>query len=224
MMASMNDGRDIGRLIATAFQAAKQRNPELARKWIEISARIGGRVPNSMMVSVQRAGDLDLAVRAMEDSHRDPSADADIAEGFQLHYHMMLAELWIGSVYEVLRLLKERGIAPEGEQFDVLAHDFRLLRIPLEKHEIAGDHTLMEALQMKRVPGRGDSSDVYVYSKEDTAKAHIMPCGVSARGSVMWQVIDLRNRQNRWVELRDLSDRMIEVWGGNGLALGKGNV
>jgi hypothetical protein len=39
-----------------------------------------------------------------------------------------------------------------------------------------------------------------------------MPSGFSARGSVMWQVIDLRAKTERWIERRDLSDRILDRW------------
>ena len=38
-------------------------------------------------------------------------------------------------------------------------------------------------------------TDIYHYSKNDERRAYIMPSGVSNRGSVMWQVIDVKNSQ-----------------------------
>jgi hypothetical protein len=60
------------------------------------------------------------------------------------HYQKMLADLWIGSLYETTRMLIERKLAPDTDEYRSLAHAFRLIRIPLEKHEIALDHKLKE--------------------------------------------------------------------------------
>src|SRR5260370_36157450 len=100
----------------------------------------------------------------------------------------MLSELWVGRVYETYRLLIDRKIAPDNEEFRRTAHDLRLLRVPLEKHEIAGDRKLDQPLLLTS----GQDRDLYAYSHTDPLKAHIMPGGISARGSMMWQIIDLR--------------------------------
>jgi hypothetical protein len=60
-----------------------------------------------------------------------------------------------------------------------------------------------------------DRTDLYEYSKDDPQRAHIMPTGISSRGSVRWQVIDLKNGEERLLERRSLSDRIIALWGGD---------
>jgi hypothetical protein len=94
-----------------------------------------------------------------------------------------------------------------------LAHELRLLRIPLEKHEIAADRKLTEPLRMHRQPPNNDDTDSYEYSNNDARKAHIMPTGISSRGSVMWQVIDLQSNSSYWLERRDLSERIVALAG-----------
>ena len=61
----------------------------------------------------------------------------------------------------------DRKIAPDEEEFRRTAHDLRLLRIPLKKHEIAGDRNLDEPLLMKRMPSSGEDRDLYAYSRAD---------------------------------------------------------
>ncbi len=129
------------------------------------------------------------------------------------HYQNMLSELWIGGVYETTRLLIDRKLAPDTDEFRSLAHDLRLLRIPLDKHEIASQGQLKQPLQMRRHPPNNDSADTYVYDKADPRRAHIMRTGISPRGSAMWRVIDLKVKEEQWVERRALSDRFLSLWG-----------
>lgn len=171
-------------------------------------------MPHSLlMVSVQRDGELDLVLRCMEDEQALLALNATNDNQFGFHYQKMLSELWVGSVYETLRLLVERKLAPSSDEFKRLAHEFRLLRIPLEKHELAGDDQLTDPLAMQRLPAKGDDRDYYTYPKgRDPTRAHITPSGISERGSLMWQVIDLRTNTSIWLERRELADRFLSLW------------
>ena len=93
-------------------------------------------------------------------------------------------------MYETVRLLRE--IDGKQQEHDPLAHDLKLLRVALEKHQIADDRKLKAPLKMGRHPPNNDATDHYVYSPDDPRRSHIMPTGFSARGSIMWQVIDLK--------------------------------
>jgi hypothetical protein len=55
------------------------------------------------------------------------------ADLLSAHYQLMLSELWVGAVYEIFRLLidSKRKLTPESDAITSLAHDLRLLRIPL---------------------------------------------------------------------------------------------
>jgi hypothetical protein len=70
---------------------------------------------------------------------------------------------------------------------------------------IASQGKLTAPLQMRTY----DQTDGYVFTKDDPQRSHIMPIGISARGSVVWQAIDVRADAVRWIERRSLSDRMI---------------
>ena len=63
------------------------------------------------MSSVQQAGQLDLVLRCMEEEYT-PRAE-EIEDIVSFSFHKMLAEIWVGSVYEILRLLKQRKLATE---------------------------------------------------------------------------------------------------------------
>jgi hypothetical protein len=47
-----------------------------------------------------------------------------------------------------------------------------------------------------------DQTDLYEYNEKDDLRAHIMPCGGSGRGFIMWQVIDVKTEMVR--ETRDI--------------------
>jgi len=204
---------NVSSLIARAFAMASAKNPGLSAVWIRISFRLGGMLPNSMLVaSIQQDGNLDALLRAMEDERRAATSNQE-DHLLEFNYQVMLSELWVGRFYEHLRLLVERGLLPDTEEVKALAEDFRLLRVPIEKHEITSQGQLTGPLQLHRRPAQGNPSDTYVYDKADTQRAHIMPRSVSQRGSLMWQAVDLKNSENKWIERRQLSDRILAIWG-----------
>jgi hypothetical protein len=207
----------VSKMIAAAFAHAAQTHASLDEAWIRVSHHLGGALPDSLLMhSVQRDGRLDLVLRCMEDE-RVAYAQAPEQEGlFELPYQIMLSEMWVGSVYETLRLLtdRKRQLIVTTDDIRDLAADFKLVRITLEKHEIADDWRHLDApLQLQRHPPQNDQTDLCEYDKADPKRAHIMQVGPSPRGSVTWHVIDLKKRQERWIERRDLSDRIIARWG-----------
>jgi hypothetical protein len=200
----------VSTLIIGAFELARARQRASQSLWVKTSWKIGGRLPHSaLLMSVQRDAEVDLVLRCMEDDHT-PTKDNEIDLSY--HYQKMLSDLWIGSMYETYRLMIERKVAPNDDRFRQMAHDLRLLRIALEKHEIAADKKITEPLKMRRMPPTGQDRNYYTYSLGDPLKAHIMPAGISPRASMMWQVLDMQSGQERWIERRDLSDRIIGFW------------
>ena len=198
-------------LITAAFRLAVFRHPELHQTWVNISLRVGGLLLKSRLVaSVQRAGELDMVLRCMEDDFSPSQEGAGEVDLFSFHYQLMLSQLWVGEVYEIFRLLIERKLVLDSD-VSAIAHDLRLLRIPLEKHEIAADKKLTGPLLMQRHPPTNDETAIYQYSKSDAQRAHIMPSEISSRGSVMWQVLDLQSDSSRWLERRTLSERIVAV-------------
>src|SRR5665811_1134332 len=111
---------------------------------------------------------------------------------FDMYYLNMLSTYWVGSMYETFRLLRQRKLTGTDPAFDEILSDLELLRMPLEKHELAKDTVLKEPLQMVRGPRNNDAKDLYSYDKDDNSRAHIMPMGLSKRGSLSWQAIDLK--------------------------------
>src|ERR1700737_4387195 len=98
----------VAEFFAAGFKEAHSRWPELHEDWVALSVRVGGLLPHSsLMSSIQAVGDLDLALRCMEDD-RAPTLSLEPQEIYHDHYHKMLAELWVTSVYETLRLVHSR--------------------------------------------------------------------------------------------------------------------
>jgi hypothetical protein len=197
----------ISNLVTTAFQQAASKYPERQQAWLKASIHIGGLIPNSLLMPpVQKDGWLDVVLQAMEDELAAQPKDASQHQPLlALNFQMLLSEVWIGRVYETVRLLADRKLAPDTDQLKALLQDLRLVRVPLEKHEIASQGQLQQPLQMQRRPPKGDSSDLYdlyEYSKTDPRRSHIMPAGYSQRGSIMWGVLDLHTNQEKWVERR----------------------
>ncbi|MCB1562630.1 MAG: hypothetical protein KDJ75_03565 [Alphaproteobacteria bacterium] len=195
-------------LVSAAFLQAFHQYPEQHKKWINISFKLGSKLPNSSLLqSMQDAGHLDLLLRCME---KELSENA-CSEDFYLFSHLLfLSELWIGHVYEIIRVTKERKLIPKSLDFEALAHDFRLLRIPIEKHEIAQDNQLRGELFLEKTPPK-TSDRPQRYSKDDIKRGYKMVKRVSETGSAMWLTIDIKNQQSRWIERLSLSEKILTL-------------
>jgi hypothetical protein len=203
----------VSQLLVATFAQAIQKYPEVHTAWTQASWRLGGLLPNSLLtMCVQRDGWFDVVLRCMED---EINAGAHKDEQGQGHFQYLLSEMWVGGMYETLRLLEERELTPTSDESRTLAHDLRLLRVPLEKHEITSQGQLQQPLRMREHPPNNDPTKVleYEYDKRDPRRSHIMPTGISHRGSVTWQLLDLKaTPTERWIDRRDLSDRFLAIW------------
>ncbi len=124
----------------------------------------------------------------------------------------MLSEWWISSAYGVCYTLSSRKLLV-GEEFLGLANDLRMVRVQLEKHELPSDRQLKEPMMLAPTQLRPDETEppIYVYDKDDPRKSHIPGTGISARHSMMWEVIDVKTRTQRWLERTELSERMLRL-------------
>jgi hypothetical protein len=194
-----------------AFSEAAKKHHVIHEKWIGISIRVGGRLPASLlMANIQRYGRLDLLLREIEgQAHASLSQD----DMFTAEYLSMFSEMWVGGIYEIFRLLRQRKLADDSDLFVQILKSLELLRIPLEKHEIAKDQKLSEPLVLQRHPPNDNASDSYEYSPLDNTRAHIMPSAISSiTGSMMWHALDLQTKAAYWIERRWLSDKTLELW------------
>lgn len=200
---------EVGQLVSLSFAQAIERFPEEHEEWRRISQHIGNYLPDSLLIiSVQQAGRLDILIRSMEEEFSVVSSSQNSEFTLQLQYQF--TDLWIGQVYEIIRLLKERKFVPDNPDFDSLAHDLRLIRIPLVKHEITGDRNAPIPLLQRQPPMPNDTP--YKYVKDDSMRSFIMPKGLSARGSVMWNVLDIQFNRSYWIERQDLTERIFALF------------
>ena len=201
--------------IAAALGLVQLWYREVWQRWVTVSNKIGGHLPESLLVvSVQHMGRLDTLLRCMEDElrcFRDDGADPNLFD-----FQVILSQAWVGGVYEIVRLLDDKSrkfeSCPEG--LKALHRDLRLIRVPLEKHELAVDQKLKNPLTMQRSPPRADASDTYVYDKKNPRRAHIMGTKVSTNGSVCWKATDADGEASvsKRLERRSLADRFLKLW------------
>lgn len=201
----------VSELVLSGYQLALKQQETVNQAWVTGSHRLGGALPGSLLsVSIQRAGRLDAVLRCMEDEFASAALREETRQ-WATEPLASLSEIWIGQVYEIARLALERKLIADSDLFKELAHDFRLLRISMEKHEIAQDRSLLTPLPMSRIPAKEGDVD-YQYDKKDPLRRHIMPTGISRRGSIEWLAIDILAAPNqRWIERRDLSDRVLKL-------------
>ncbi|WKW49881.1 hypothetical protein [Rhodomicrobium lacus] len=207
-------------LLHSLFNVARAKYWAEHEAWVQLSYRLSGRFKLVAAVSsIQREGDLDILLRCLEDEF-NMNKDASGID-FSSHYLIMFSEAWIVGCYEVLRVFQQRdreaaevGRPPSGvselQEFKSIFTDFELLRMPIAKFEIAKDNKLEQPLPMRRV-GDDETKPIEFYDPKDPGRIHIMPTGVSARGSVVWLTLDVRNSQQHWVERRDLADRLLSL-------------
>lgn len=75
--------------ITSSFHVARSKYRDENRRWIDASGALAGRVGiMPMVVNIQRAGEIDLVLRAMEDEFLPAAPD----EMFAVHYQLMLSE------------------------------------------------------------------------------------------------------------------------------------
>lgn len=202
-----------GQLLSLLFAAGRASYQSLNEEWINASVRIGGTLPHSLiMVSVQRLGEVDLVCRAVEkELMTSPPNDGQM--DLRPNYLHVLSEWWIGSAYAICFALKDRKLRKD-DPFLQLADDLRLVRVQLEKYEIHSDRALSEPLLLSPTDLRADEKEppVYRYNKNDPLKSHIPRSGMSENRSIMWEVIDTKISNMRWLERLELSERFLNIF------------
>jgi hypothetical protein len=214
----------VSSLIAQAFAIAMRKYNAEATVMTQLSHRMAARclVPVAS-ADIQRQSHLDLVLRCMEDEQAARAAGS-LPKGNMMtfHYQKLFSDMWIGGWYEILRALRQRadealrrGESTCGfeasEEFKSLLADLERLRMPLEKYEIAKDRSMSGPLTMTRYPPNNDETDNYVYDPNDPRRDHIMPTGISSRGSVMWLALDHTSDRQYWIERRELSERLLAL-------------
>jgi hypothetical protein len=205
---------NIGETLARLNLEARVRQGSLHRQWIKASIALSGRLTRSaLMASIQRDGEIDMLIRSIEDEIAGGKSNLDDPLLSPVQSLLTLSNYWISSVYEALRLLRARERLENTAECVALFRAIELVRITIDKHEIANERHLKEPLELARTPAKGDATDVYVYNRNDSARAHIMPTGLSPRGSVVWQPVDVKSQSDQPIERRWVSEQIIAIWG-----------
>ncbi|MBL8708081.1 MAG: hypothetical protein JNL25_02710 [Rhodospirillaceae bacterium] len=201
----------ISRMLADAYALSLSRQPHLNASWVGAGVRVGAKLPtSSLIMSVQQIGRIDILLRCLEE---DCLADQSMSSysPFSFDLQSLLSNQWISASYEVCRLLISRKL-DDSPAFKSIARDLKLIRIPIDKHEIAEEQRIGGSLRFKRYPAQADDTEEHTYSPSDPTRSHIMPSGVSARGSIQWLVTDTKSMQSYWLERVSLADRLLEHW------------
>lgn len=207
-------------LLNSLFNVARAKYRSENEAWVQLSFRLSGRFNLvAALPIIQQKGDLDILLRCLEDEF-NTNKDASGVD-FSCHYQMMFSETWIVGWYEILRAFRQRdceavkagkptsGVS-ELAEFKSIFADFELLRMPIAKFEIAKDNGLEQPLPMRRV-GDDETKPIEFYDPKDPGRFYIMPKGASSRGSAVWLAIDVLNSRQRWIERRDLADRLLSL-------------
>lgn len=211
-------------LIARSFHLARSKYLSENRAWIDLAGALAGRsgiLP--LLMGVQRVGELDLVMRAMEDEFLARAAQDPFASNYQL----VFAETWVVACYEALRAFKQRdeereklakkdGIQPETDalsntaDFKVVFRQFELLRMPIAKYEVASERKMDGRSILMRTVGEGPHRE-FLYTRSDPARFHIMPTVIGPNGRIGWYATDHLNKQQQtvWIERRVLSDKVL---------------
>lgn len=201
--------------IDAAFAAARTAHRSTLEQWLSASVVLHMLLPDSrLMLTVQRIGNLDVLLRAMEDEAAVVlKCVEDGTEGLDLTRLLELSTIWVGDCYEVFRLLKSRGLLV-SEALDSLERQLKILRIPLDKHEISDDRLLEEPLLFGALGSDGQFTNMIEYDKTDKkSKAHAMPTSLSERGSLRWYALDVSRGSvtARWIERRSVSEQILAL-------------
>lgn len=195
--------------LTQAFINGRSQYPELYRAWVESSFSAGANIPNStLLCNWQRLGEIDVLLRTIEADFASPANSQNLLAH---HLQLMMSELWIGLAYAVVRAIRVRNDQVR-DSIRLLARELTLVRVPLEKYEIVDDHRLETPLRMETYPSGSADTRQFVYDKSDPKRAHVLPCGVSERGSIMWMVFDHRQASQYWVERQNLADRLLSTF------------
>ena len=204
--------------ISLAFYTAIQSHEETWVDWLRVSTIVGEKLPNSLLPwSIQNLGMLDVVLRQIEKEFHPPgkNGQSDVSN-LPLNIQLLFSNSWVCDAYELFRLLKERGFE-NGDLFKALERDLRIVRMPLDKHEIAKNRNQQIEMNLVLTQPLVDEDTPYRYSSEDPQRA-IMPVTRfnPETGSVQWLVFNDLLRKDAthvgWLERRSLSDRILDLW------------
>lgn len=194
---------NVTELIDAAFEVSRDQQSSIHKQWISLSHRMVKIAPQPIYQSIQNVGMLDLVLREME---RQCLLQHD-ASLLSHHYQLIFSELWLGSAFEVFRIIKE--INPDNLQAREIHDILKLVRIPIEKLQIADDKKLNSPMVLTREGNSNVPELDVIYDKNDPLRSITLPRFLSENGSLIWQVLDVKSKGTASIERLYLSDRIL---------------
>lgn len=186
--------------LGALFSISVSKNQDIYQKWISLSHKLGSKLPVATISTIQSLGHFDLILRALEEEFY-PTENVDLT----LTLQRGLSASWVGNAYEIFRVAK--NLRADDNEAKII-HDFLLLlRVPLEKYQIAQDRKLTEPLVMGIIGGEVEESQIY--DKNDKLRSVLIPTRLSGRGSAEWLAIDIENKSQFWLDRVTLADRIL---------------
>ena len=125
------------------FAKAAGKNGDINDKWIRISHRLGAQVAVGAVQTIQWIGQLDVILRSLEEEFLQKDPDANLALTIQTY----LSDAWVGSAYEIFRILKNRR--PKDLDAKPIYDALLLLRVPLEENQLPQDRSPKDVLKLE---------------------------------------------------------------------------
>ncbi|WP_347359095.1 hypothetical protein [Bdellovibrio sp.] len=200
-------------LLSGAINNANHTQSDILSRWIKISHKIGSRIPRSLLSSnIQNEGKVDVLLRSLEEESTKRPQGSDQVNLLTFDIQSILSDYWIGGIYEIFRLLRARRLADETPLFAEVFYDLELLRMPIEKLEIAKDSKLkIPPLFLPRNPQTEDQP--VAYDPKDNLRAHIMPKFYNQNtGSISWIAFDATDLTEKSISRQSISDRILQLW------------
>lgn len=199
-------------LLLTAYGLGMARDPELHKRWISISHKLGPVAGTIHTVSLQRVGRLDMLLRVLEGERlqmlkAQPTGEPE----WSLDLQSALSENWLFSAYEVARAAKKpfQASGEDASRLLALEHRLALVRMPLAKGVIQG---------MDRKPHMGNPP-MLMKAGDGTPELYrddglyMMPHGLCREtGAALWCPIDITKGETVAICRRELSDEMLALF------------
>ncbi|MDQ0421109.1 hypothetical protein J2045_002136 [Peteryoungia aggregata LMG 23059] len=196
----------VSTLLNAAVNVSLRENAEVHKRWINVMHRLAGQYGTGLLTM---AGDtrLDMLLRSIEaeTAKRISANQEQIDLVFDLQ--LKLSESWILSIYEVLRTAcqQARSKGLEHIALKTLHDEFKLVRIPLAKLEIANAKLAEPELMLQKFGGEEEEPESYI--ADASYIIHRAVC--TSTGAIQWMAIDIKKKANVWINRHNLSDKLL---------------
>ncbi|MCF8505610.1 MAG: hypothetical protein K9G59_11895 [Caulobacter sp.] len=153
----------------------------------------------------------DLVLRAMESEMMQRIAASEAETGGIGDIQGALSRYWVLSVYEMLRVAKDSDGGKTNEKLNLLYQQFRLVRVPVGKLEIARGNKA-EGIELVR-EGADPSEPGRPYHGPGWRAQYRPPTFLRLdTGSIGWAVVDVESMTTIEITRRELSDELLTLF------------